>query len=505
MSSHTGSPSLAVVGLGTMGRGIAQVAAESGFTVLLHDLHPDAVQAAMESIRGVLERRLAKARISRADFEATLARLIPCGDLANLGGCEVVIESIVESLEAKRDLFRRLESVVCQQTLLATNTSSLSVTAVAAGCAHPQRVVGWHFFNPVPLVRVTEIVRGLRTMPEATARIAELAAAMGMVAVQVQDMPGFIVNHAGRAFTPEAFRMLSEGVAEFHEIDCILKDAGGFRMGPFELIDMIGLDVAEMVMDSLYHQYYEEPRFRSSPLVRQRVAAGLLGRKSGQGFYDYPKGTLAPIPPSATPQADLASVWVSGAETELAERLRTTLSQEGVHVVQDPQPGDDDLIVVTPLGQDVSKCATDQGLDARRTVGVDTLPGMDRRRTLMCSPATTAAWRDRAHATLAAGGVPVTVIRDSPGFVYQRMAALIVAIGCDMAQQRIAEPEDIDRAVRAALGYPQGPLAMGDALGPRKVVKILRNMHEAYGDPRYRPCPWLERRARLGMSLLQSD
>lgn len=498
-------PLLAVVGLGTMGRGIAQVAAQAGFTVRLHDRSAAAVAAAKSGIADVLARQRAKGRLSEVEAGSTLARLVPCDTLEALAGCDVIVESIIEKLDAKHELFRRLETIAGSRALLATNTSSLSVTAVAAACEHPQRVVGWHFFNPVPLVRVAEIVNGLRTAPEVTERIAELTEAMDLAAVRVRDMPGFIVNHAGRAFTPEAFRILSEGVAEFHDIDRILREAGGFRMGPFELVDMIGLDVAELVMDSFYHQYYQEPRFRSSPLVKQRVAAGLLGRKAGHGFYAYADGVRVAVEATPAPSVPTVPVWISEAEPELARELHEVLEREGVRVEAGTVPSTQALIVVTPLGQDVSTCVSEQGLDAVRTVGVDALAPLDRRRTLMCSPATGAVWRDAAHATLAAGGIPVTVIRDSPGFIFQRMWALIVAIGCEMAQQRIAAPEDIDRAVRAALGYPLGPLAMGDALGPERMVRILHHIHAAYGDPRYRPCPWLERRAKLGLSLLHND
>ena len=496
---------IGVIGTGTMGAGIAQIAAQAGIEVRMYDAKAGAVDAARAGIASVLGKQVEKGKLAKESLEATLARLKGASALEEMADCDVVIEAVIEKLDLKQELFRSLERIVRSDAILATNTSSLSVTALAAACAHPGRVAGYHFFNPVPLMKVVEVVDGALTEPWITQALAAMAQRMGHTAVRAKDMPGFIVNHAGRAFIPEGLRIVSEGVAEFHTVDRIMKDAAGFRMGPFELADLVGLDMGLMVMESLYNQYYQEPRFRITPLASQRVAAGLHGRKTRRGFYDYSSGGPAPIADPPVPARADVPVWVSGANPELADRVRAALAQDRIPVQTGAAPSPDALIMVAPLGQDATTSCIEQGLDARRAVAVDALFPMNQRRTLMCSPATAPEFRDAAHAYLAAGGVPVSVIRDSPGFVAQRIVAQIVSIGCDIAQQRIASPRDIDLAVRLGLNYPSGPFAMGDALGPKRVLAILENLYTFYGDTRYRPSPWLKRRALLGLSLLHED
>jgi 3-hydroxybutyryl-CoA dehydrogenase len=328
---------------------------------------------------------------------------------------------------------------------------------------------------------------------------------MGHTPVRAKDTPGFIVNHAGRGYVTEALRLLGENVAEFHVIDAILRGAGGFRMGPFELLDLTGLDVSHPVMESIYHQYYQEPRYRPSALAAQRLAGGMLGRKSGRGFYEYPDGKQR-VPPAPTASAARpARVWVSSARPPLAAAVRELVRKLGGAVDESQSPRDGALCVVTPLGEDASTCAAREGLDATRTVAIDALCGLDRHRTLMTTPLTSTAMREAAHGLFAADGVAASVVRDSAGCVAQRVLAHIVNIGCDIAQQGIATPEDIDRAVTLGLGYPSGPLALGDALGARTVLAILENLQSGCGDPRYRPSPWLKRRAQIGTSLLTEE
>jgi 3-hydroxybutyryl-CoA dehydrogenase len=495
-----------VVGTGTMGRGIAQIAAQAGIETRLFDANPGAVEAARASIADALGKQVEKGKLTQDVLDGTMARLTGVGALADLAGCDIVIEAIVEKLDAKRELFKALEGIVRADAILASNTSSLSVTAMAAACGRPGRVAGYHFFNPVPLMRIVEVVDGAMTEPWVGATLSALATRMGHTPVRATDMPGFIVNHAGRAFVPESLRILSEGIAEFHQIDKIMKEVASFRMGPFELQDLVGLDVSGEVMESIYNQFYQEPRFRITPLVRQRMAAGLYGRKTKRGFYDYASGAPAAIADAPAPTvAPKPPVWVSNAERELADKVRTALLNGGAQLEGGAAPTGEALIVVTPLGPDTTTCALEQQLDARRTVAIDALFPMDKRRTLMCSPATAPEYRDAAHALLAAGGTPVSVIKDSPGFVAPRVVAQIISIACDIAQQRIASPKDIDSAVRLGLGYPSGPLAMGDALGPKRILKILDALHAFYGDPRYRASAWLKRRALLGLSLLTED
>jgi 3-hydroxybutyryl-CoA dehydrogenase len=248
-------------------------------------------------------------------------------------------------------------------------------------------------------------------------------------------------------------------------------------------------------MKSMYHQYFEEPKYRPSFLAEPRVAAGLLGRKTGRGWYAYGKDGTAETLPEARPSAALPdSVWAVPELKDLVSKARI-----------ESDPAKAAVCLVAPLGKDATTAALAHGLDPARTVAVDPLFGFSKRITLMTTPVTRHEVRESAHALLAAGGVPVSVIKDSSGFVAQRVVAHIVNVGCDIAQMRIAAPEDLDRAVVLGLGYPRGPLAMGDAVGAAKLLSILNSLYDAYREPRYRPSPWLRRRAQLGVSLLTPE
>jgi 3-hydroxybutyryl-CoA dehydrogenase len=498
---------LGVVGSGTMGRGIAHIAALAGATVKLYDTDAQAPVATRDYLARTFVKLTAKAKLSEADAHAALARVHGCAALADLADCGLVIEAIVENLDAKRDLFTQLEAVVGPNCILASNTSSLSITAIAAACSDPSRVAGYHFFNPVPLMKVVEVVDGLRSDPRAGDALMALARRMGHTPVRAKDMPGFIVNHAGRALNTEGLRIAGEGVANFVDIDRIVREQAGFRLGPFELLDLTALDVSHPVMESIYHQFYEESRFSPSPITAVRLAAGLIGRKTGEGFYKYVQGRQQ-VPPEASAPAILPKrAWVSRADAAAHDEVAALIERAGVPLDDGAVPADDALLVVTPFGHDATTAALAETLDATRTVAVDTLFPLAgaQRRTVMTTPATTHAARDAAHALFATDGVPVTVIRDSAGFVAQRVVATIVNIGADIAQKQIATPQDIDLAVMLGLGYPHGPLALGDLLGPRRILTILHNMFALLGDPRYRPSPWLSRRAQLGLSLLHVE
>jgi 3-hydroxybutyryl-CoA dehydrogenase len=486
-----------VAGSGTMGRGIAQVLAQGGVRTLVFDAEPGAAQKARDAISQSLQKLVERGKLEAASMQATLGRIEVVASAQAFKPCHVVVEAIVEDLQAKRELFAGLEDIVASDCILASNTSSLSVTAMAAACKRPQRVAGYHFFNPVPVMKIVEVVDGELTERAVTDALSGLARRFGHAPVRCRDTPGFVVNHAGRAFVPEALRLLGEGVADFATIDRILVDAAGFRLGPFGLMDLVGLDVSHAVMKSLYHQYYEEPKYRPSYLAEPRVAAGLLGRKSGRGWYVYGKdGAALPIEERPAPSTKPESVWA-------VPELKDLLSNTGARSESDPAKAS--VCFVAPLGKDATASALEHGLDPARTVAVDPLFGFAKRRTLMTTPITKPEVRESAHALLAADGVPVSVIRDSPGFVAQRVVAHIVNVGCDIAQMRIASPEDLDRAVVLGLGYPRGPLAMGDAVGPAKLLSILISLYDFYQEPRYRPSPWLRRRALLGVSLLTPE
>jgi 3-hydroxybutyryl-CoA dehydrogenase len=492
---------LGIVGAGLMGRGIAQIAAQGGIEVWLYDSRPNGGEEAREAVIAILSKLAAKGKISAEALAATSARLQVASSLDELAASTVVIEAIVENLDAKRELFTRLEAVVSEKCILATNTSSLSVTAIASACKHPHRVAGFHFFSPVPLMKVAEVISGPLTDAWVGDHLTRIAKTMGHTPVRASDTPGFIVNHAGRGYPTEALRILSESIASYPEIDRILRQAVGFRMGPFELLDLTGLDVSQPAMESIYNQFYQEPHFRPSALARLRQNAGLLGRKTKRGFYVYEDGTKQDIPAPAVPARNDIPVWLSAGDAKEFPAVEALLNSLNIPRDQGARPAEGSVALVLPVGQDVTTVALAQGLDPARTVGLDPF-FLNNQRTLMTTPLTLPTVRDSAHAMLNADGVPVSVIQDSPGFVCQRVVATIVNIGCDIAQQGIATPEDIDKAVTLGLGYPKGPLAMGDALGAATVLKILDNLFDFYRDPRYRPCPWLKRRALLGMSLL---
>jgi len=486
-----------VAGSGTMGRGIVQVLAQCGARVRVFDAQPGAAAKAKDAIAKALAGQVQKGRMAQGDADAALARIAIVDSLDALAGCHVVVEAIIEELEAKRTLFRALEAIVAEDCILASNTSSLSVTAMAAACKRPGRVAGYHFFNPVPLMKIVEVVDGVLTEPWVGDALVALAKRYGHTPVRCKDTPGFVVNHAGRGFVPESLRVLQEGVADFATIDRILVDAAGFRMGPFSLLDLVGLDVAHAVMKSMHAQYYGEPKYQPAYIAEPRVAAGLLGRKTGRGWYRYDKeNNPEKIPEQPVPAAKASSVWA-------APELKDLLAKLGARI--EAKPGPDTVCFVAPLGKDATTAALEARVDPARTVAVDPLFGFAKRRTLMATPATKKEVRDAAHGLLASDSVPVSVIRDSAGFVAQRVVAHIVNIGCDIAQQGIATPEDLDRAVMLGLGYPKGPLAMGDAAGGAKILAVLEAMEDFYKEPRYRPSPWLVRRAKLGLSLLTPE
>jgi 3-hydroxybutyryl-CoA dehydrogenase len=268
-----------------MGRGIAQIAAQAGIRELLFDALHGAAASARETVIATLGKLAEKGKISAESLAFASAKLEVVAKLEGLASAQIIVEAIVENLDVKKALFQQLEDIIAANCILATNTSSLSVTSIAAACKRPERVGGFHFFNPVPLMKIAEVIDGLVTAPWVSEALLELGRRMGHTAVRAKDTPGFIVNHAGRGFVTEALRILGESVADFPEIDRIMREAAGFRMGPFELLDLTGLDVSQPVMESIYNQYYQEPRYRPSALAAQRLAGGLLGRKTGRGFY----------------------------------------------------------------------------------------------------------------------------------------------------------------------------------------------------------------------------
>jgi 3-hydroxybutyryl-CoA dehydrogenase len=483
-----------VIGAGAMGRGIAQIAVAAGYSVELTDASDDAVTAALEFVTRMLRRSAEKGQRSPQDAEAAIARLTRGTATAPADDIDLVIEAVVEQLEVKRAIFTQVERAV-PNAILASNTSSLSITAIAAGLQDPSRLLGLHFFNPVPLMRLVEVIPGVRTSPELITAATRFVATLGHTAVHAKDTPGFLVNHLGRALPTESLALLSEGVASVADIDRIARDTVGLRMGPFELMDLTGLDVSHPVMEIVWSGFYADPRLRPSVESAGRFAGGLLGRKTGEGFYRYRDDAPdVPPEPGIAADADAIAVFVHDNDA-FAELLRAS----GVHVID--APSETSVAVVFPVGEPAYRAALAAGVDPARTVGIDPVSIDGKRLTVVAPAALDPAVGRSALRALAATGLAVTVTTDATAPVAQRLIASIVNLSCALAEQGIGKPGDIDLGARLGLGYPRGPLELGDAVGPTLIVRILDGLHAYTGDPRYRTSTWLRSRAEQGMSL----
>jgi 3-hydroxybutyryl-CoA dehydrogenase len=331
-----------------MGAGIAQVAALGGYETRLHDPVPAALETGVDRLHRALAKGAAKGLWSEADADAASGRVGAAASLADLGECDLVVEAAPEDLGLKRDLFASLAEACSPRAILATNTSSLPVTAIAEGVPHPERVVGMHFFNPPALMKLVEVVATVESAPEALEATAEVGTRMGRTPIRAKDSPGFIANRLARPFTLESLRMLADGIADAETIDRVCRIGGGFRMGPFELIDLIGLDVNLSVARSFYAQGGEPERWRPSAIQEELVAAGRLGRKSGRGFYEYGESThrerdpdLGIEAPTLDPE-DLAKV--NPAAPEILPRLLAQIANEAAFALEEEigSPGDMD-------------------------------------------------------------------------------------------------------------------------------------------------------------------
>jgi len=492
---------LGVVGAGAMGRGIAQVGIQGGMQVLLADAAAGAAEKAAGAIRAQLDQLVAKGRLAEEAAATAKGLLQVVEGLDALAPADLVVEAIVENLAAKQALFRQLEGIVRPDCLLASNTSSLRIASIASACARRERVAGLHFFNPVPLMKLVEVIRAPATSDGTIAALKRVGERMGREPVEVRDSPGFLVNLGGRAYSQEALRIVTEGVAAPTQVDAIMRDVWGFRMGPFELLDLTGMDVNFPVSQIIYEGYFNDRRLATQPLHQAMVESGRLGRKSGEGFYRYDAAGRGdfPSPDAVSGSAPITRVALAEDDDALAELLRGMgFEVSGFDDGQSP-------ILCAPLGEDVSGYAARRGFDHHRLFAIDLTGRIDRRLTLMQAPGAVGALRDGLVAQMVAAGRKVCTISDSPGFVAQRIAAMVANLGCEMAQTGIASPGDIDKAMMLGLGYPLGPLGLADAMGPGTVMGILTQLQGITGDDRYRPSLWLRRRALLGLSALHPD
>jgi 3-hydroxybutyryl-CoA dehydrogenase len=552
------SSPVGVVGAGTMGTGIAQVALVAGHEVRLYDIQEGAAARGVEQIHARLDRLVAKSRMDPADARRAKGRLRAIDTLADLAGVGLVIEAVVEELRAKRELFAALEQACADDTILATNTSTLSITAIAAGLRRPQRVTGMHFFNPAPLMALVEVPAGAATDPDVVETVVETARAWGKTPVRCASTPGFVANRVARPFYGEAMAVVEQGGADCATVDAVLTEGAGFPMGPFALADLVGNDVDLAVARSVWEQTFGDPRYAPSVAQQRLVDAGWLGRKTGRGWYAYGDAE-PPVPHTAKPCPAPNRVVYHGGFT-VCYGLLDRIADAGVSVERydtgpagtrartggalpresasrqdgsrEPEtiasqtsgdrasevhgfgrhaafPANDvegelaygielpsgGLIVETvgePATFDGDAVALDWVGDASTATRVCLAPSDT------CEPTTL----DEAVGLFQAAGLAVSVIDDVPGLIVARTLCMLVNEAVDLVGRGDASGADVDTAMRLGTGYPRGPLAWGDRIGPDLIVDVLTALARAYPSGRYRPSPLLVRAAHTGRPLV---
>jgi 3-hydroxybutyryl-CoA dehydrogenase len=512
------------VGAGTMGAGIAQVACVAGFETRLHDPVPAALEHGVEQIRESIERSVEKGRIAREDADGALARLHPAATLEDLGPCELVIEAAPEDPDLKRRLFGDLSRVCAPETVLATNTSSLPVTALASAAEHPENVVGMHFFNPVPAMDLLEVVAGEQSSKRAVSLARHTGERLGKRVIVVRDGPGFLANRCARPFGMEALRLLAERIGGHAVIDRIVRMGAGFRMGPFELADLVGIDIGFEVSKSFWEQSFHEPRWRPSMVQARMVQAGRFGRKTGRGYYDYshdPYREDDPEPPAA---GGSGAVAVEG-DGRLADDLRQAAEQAGydVRFADEFEEGEAEILVDAAVGRSVLDpipeledpealvcilCVDGSRaeLDLRGTaVGFHALPPFDETHVveLTWSRGAPESNAMRADAFFRSLGKHVERVGDAPGLVLGRIVCQLVNEAAFAVSEGLGSPEDVDVAMRHGYNWPRGPLAWADTIELDHVLATLDALHEELREERYRAAPLLRHmvaEGRIGRS-----
>lgn len=478
---------VAVIGSGAMGAGIAQVAAAAGHVVLMFDAREGAAAAGRAGIVATLDRLVARGKMDGATRDGVADRLRVAETITGLAPAGLVIEAIVERLDTKRSLFAQLEDIVAPDAILATNTSSLSVTAVAAGLRRPERVAGMHFFNPAPLMQLVEVVSGLASDPAVLQQVQDTAQAWGKTPVRASSTPGFIVNRVARPFYAEALRLFEEGVATPATLDAIMRESGGFRMGPFELMDLIGHDVNFAVTRSVFDAFFGDPRYRPSLAQQELVAAGWLGRKTGRGFFDYTPDLARPEPQTAPAAPAPAQVVVEG-DLGQAEPLVGLLAAQGITVEHRAGQGYIRLPGATLAPSDGrSVCSRIAAGAPSDLVLFDlALDYAAASRIAIAADSPDHPALGPAAAMFQALGKAVSVIADSPGLIVLRTVAMLVNEAFEARFTGVASGQDIDRAMRLGANHPIGPMAWAGALGIDRVAGVLHALHSATGDTRYR-------------------
>ena len=499
---------VAVIGAGTMGSGIAQIAAQAGHRVRLFDTRLGAAEKARAGIGQALRALAAKGKLDAGAADAAAARITAVHALGDCVSAPLVIEAIVEDLAEKRSLLRELEKVVTASAILASNTSALSITALAAGLRFPGRVVGMHFFNPVPRMQLVEVVSGLATDGAVADSAAAVAAAWGKQPVRATSTPGFIVNRCARPFYGEALRLLAERAADVATLDALLRDAGGFRMGAFELMDLIGNDVNFAVTRGVWEACYHDPRYAPSILQQERVAAGYLGRKSGRGFYDYAEGASQPQPVSVATQAPPKRLAAHGDLGVLAPLVRR-FDAAGIAVEQAParealeggaiEVGD----ALLALSDGRTATARAAAIGVKNLVLIDLALDYGRCNRIGLARADTCAPGafEAAAGALQAAGMAVSPLDDVAGLVVLRTVAALANEAAAAIMHGVASAHDVDVAMQKGVNYPRGPLQWADDVGLGRIRNVLVNLAAHYGEDRYRLSPLIARRYAAGAPL----
>jgi len=489
---------VAIIGSGTMGAGIAQVAAAAGHPVVLYDIRADAVQAAIGNIRQNFQKLAAKGKLSTASAESASARLRVASNLGELREAKIVIEAIAEDLDIKRRLFRELEGIVDADCIFATNTSSLSISAIAASLSAPTRLVGMHFFNPAPLMDLVEVINGVATDSQLLETVHATAAAWGKTPVHAKSTPGFIVNRVARPYYGEALLLLAEQAASPATIDALMREAGGFRMGPFELMDLVGLDIGLAVSQSLFNAYFGDARYRPSFIQQEMVRAGHLGKKTGRGFYQYGENAKPPQPHTEPPSPKPQRVTLPS-EGSLAEALAERLAGSSVTVIRETsRVGHAGYVEIGDMVLTVSdgRCATQVAHETGRRNCLTIDLALDYAKATRVGVAVASNCDERAYVSavglLQAAGYEVSRIKDVPGMAVMRTVTMLANEAADAVNQGVATVSDVDIAMRKGVNYPRGPLAWADELGLGAVHRVLANLSAHYGGERYRVSPLIQ-------------
>ncbi len=496
---------LGVVGAGTMGAGIAQAALTAGMRVVICDPVPAALERGTQRISQGIEKGRQKGLWVMDAETAITSHLVTSTDLASLSRCELVIEAAPEELSLKQRIVRDVGGITPPDAVIASNTSSIPITMIAAAALNPARVVGLHFFNPVPLMGLVEAIAAVQTAPDTLSRATALGEALGKHVIVAPDGPGFLVNRCGRGFTAEALRLLQEQVAGVEQIDRICRMAGGFRMGPFELMDLVGIDVGVAIAKSFAELSFGEPRWRPSTLQARMAAGGYLGRKAGRGWYAYGEAAhRSPDPDPPTPGGGAGRRLAVIGAGALADHLRSEAAAAGFSVTEAVEEQAVATVFVDPhvLASELEDapqpivCCAAHSLAFRRipaAVGfnVPTFPANARLVELTATRSTPRSSIELATDVFGSLGAHQEWVADAPGLVLERIVAQIINEAAFALGEGVGTADDIDTGATLGLNYPRGPIAWAHLLGWDRVRQTLDGIWQERREERYRPAPAL--------------